>query len=102
MSLENTKAMFESYIKERSKNDPKFFIFSILMRPFFEQFNSMYFPSSKKMFYENLEEFCANYFTPSRMRAELSNNLPQLCKQTQFSKYPKLIQSDILSLIDKK
>ena len=102
MSLENNKTKFEDYVKERSKNEPKFFIFSLLMRPLFEQFNSTYFPNSNAKFYENLKEFCANYFTPSRMREELSNNLNQLCNQTQFLKNPELIQSDIKTLFDKK
>ena len=101
MSLENNKAMFEDYVQERSKNEPNFFIFTLLMRPFFEQFNTTYFPNSKTKFYENLKEFCSNNFTPSRMRSELSNNLPQLCKQTQFLKYPELIHSDIKTLFDK-
>ena len=93
---------FEEYILERSAKDPKYYIFSTLMRPFFNQFTNSYFLSSKYQFFESLKEFSMKSLTVLSMQAYVSDTLSQFRNQTQIPSKPRLLRSDLGNIFPEK
>eukprot|EP00800_Vazella_pourtalesii_P021048 TRINITY_DN7662_c0_g1_i1.p1 TRINITY_DN7662_c0_g1~~TRINITY_DN7662_c0_g1_i1.p1 ORF type:complete len:473 (-),score=11.19 TRINITY_DN7662_c0_g1_i1:53-1471(-) len=92
-SVSRNSDRFEEYIKERSFEDPKYYVFSTLMRPFFKQFTSTYYLSSKYQFFESLREFSAKSLTVSAMQTFISDALSQFQNHDQITTKCELFQS---------
>ena len=96
--LDANRSKIDDYVKERSLKDPKFFIFSKIMKPIFEDYNTTYFPNSQVEFKKTMTQFLSKSFSITNLKNELSNAICELNKDTSFLRNPEMLEKDIQNI----
>jgi MAX-like protein X len=97
-----TKELFENYVRERTQENWKFWIFSIIMDPLFESYDSSVSTSNVDEMCKSVTRWVDQSCSLVNLRKEVINSLRQMGTSTSILTNPASLPEEALRAVAKK
>ncbi|XP_060063226.1 carbohydrate-responsive element-binding protein-like [Ylistrum balloti] len=89
--------LYADYVRERTSNNWKFWIFSFLMNPMYKAYKCLTASATRDNLVKSVLQWAADHLSLTSLRPGMLDSLTSLCKKTSIMTKPECLQEEALS-----
>ncbi|XP_033741604.1 uncharacterized protein LOC117328249 [Pecten maximus] len=89
--------LYADYVRDRTSNNWKFWIFSFLMDPIYKAYKNMTASATRDTLVKSVMQWAADHLSLTSLRPGMLDSLTSLCKKTNIMTKPECLREEALS-----